>query len=242
MTETDYMKLHERILAHTGLQYLQALQAYSTSKNILSGNAFQLRKVIEVVEDPTQAADLWAVRNRKRLKDLQSETIRHFHNFLASVKTLVDHTRVMMGEPHIAQAHREEYREKAMQVFGADPLSRFIQDFRNYTLHRGIPITGFEFSWSQGEDVASKVYLDLSQMENWEGWKPLSRDFISNHKPKLAMVTLLDQYELKAKKFHEWFCTQFQKHYEREIDEVLDLQRQWNEGLEEKSRPSAPTQ
>lgn len=234
MTKPDYMALHEQILAHPGLKYLQTLQAYSTSKNILSGNAFQLRRLLEVVEDPSKAADLWAVQNRKRLGDLQAETIRHFHNFLAGVKTLVDHTRVLMDEPFIAAAHRKEYVNMVTEVFGDDPLSRFVQDFRNYALHRGIPITGFEFSWSQGQDVSSTVYLELSQMEDWGGWKTLSREFISRNKPKVAMDALVDQYEQKAKVFHEWFCLKFQKYYEREIEEVLAMQRKWNEGIEEK--------
>ena len=240
MTNTDYIALHEKILRHPGLRYLQALQAYSTSKNILSGNSFQLRKLLDVVENPSQATELWSMENRQRLNDLQSETIRHFHNFLAGVKTLIDHTRVLMGESFIAKAHRDEYREKVLEVFGKDSLSRFVQDFRNYALHRGVPITGFELSWSQGEDTVSTVYLDLSQMEEWTGWKPLSREFISENRPKVAMRSLLDQYDSKAKAFHEWFCLQFQKHYDREIDEVLAMQRQWNEGLEKKSTEPPP--
>ena len=88
MTTPDYARLHAEILTHPGMRYLNALTTYSTSKNILSGNAYQLRKLLEVLEDQSRAMDLWAIDKRKHLRDLQGEAIRHFHNFVAGPSTL----------------------------------------------------------------------------------------------------------------------------------------------------------
>jgi hypothetical protein len=228
MPNVDYGKLHEEILAHPGYRLLQLLTAHSMSKNILSGNCFQLRKLLEVIHDPQNIDRFWAIENRQHLRDLQSEAIRHFHNFLASVKTAVEHTRNFMRDNAIRPEHQAEYQEKIDQVFVNDPLSKFLEDFRNFMLHRSLPLTEMTLDISTS---ASTLYVDLIKMEDWEEWKEPSRRFIAANKPKVSMMRLIDEYEEKAKAFYEWFYPRFQHYYEREIDAALALQRTRNAGL-----------
>jgi hypothetical protein len=228
MPNIDYGKLHEEILTHPGYRLYQLINAHSTSKNILSGNCFQLRKLLEVLHDPKNIDRFWALENRQYLSDLQGEAIRHFHNFLASVKTVVEHTRNCMRDNAIRPEHRTEYQKKIEEVFMNDPLSKFLEDFRNFMLHRSLPLTEMTLDISTS---TSTLYVDLTKMEDWERWTESSRRFITANKPKVSMMRLVDEYEEKAKAFYAWFYPRFQHYYEGEIDAALALQRKWNAGL-----------
>jgi hypothetical protein len=232
MTAPPHSKLHEDILAHPGKKYLDALMTYSVSKNILAGNGVQLRKLLELLEDPKRALKLFSDDNHAPLRDLQSEVVRHFHNFLAAARTLVDHTRAIMNEEIISEAHRSEYRLEVSRVFAADPLIGFMHELRNYTLHKSIPITSLQLSLhpTSGE-FDSAIHIDLDRMANWDGWRPAGKAFIEANRPKIRMMVLIDSYEDKIRKFYEWFCLRFQKHYQGEMDGVLALQKGWNDRL-----------
>lgn len=232
MTSSKASTLHENILAHPGKKYLDTLTTYSICKNILAGNGAQLRKLLELLEDSQRALHLCTRDERDQLRMLQSEVIRHLHNFLAAARTLVDHTRAIMKEPFIIEAHRTEYREEVTRIFADDPLIGFMHELRNFALHRSIPITSLQLSLhpTSGQ-FDSAVLVDLDQMADWDGWRSAGKAFIGSHRPTIRIMALVDGYEGKNKGFSEWFCLQFQKHYGKELGEVLAMQKQWNDRL-----------
>lgn len=232
MTTPKASTLHELILAHPGMKYLDILMTYSISKNILAGNGVQIRKLLELLEDPKRAIELWSVDKRDHLQHQQSEIVRHLHNFLASARTLVDHTRVVMNEPFIIEAHRAEYREEVTRIFAGDPLIGFMHELRNYALHRSIPITSMQLSLhpTSGQ-FDSTVLVDLDKMADWDGWRSAGKAYIGSHRPTIRVMALVDGYEGIIRKFYEWFCLQFQKHYGKEMGEVLAMQKEWNDRL-----------
>lgn len=232
MTTPEPHSLREAILAHPGKKYLDTLTTYSICKNILAGNGVQLRKLLELLEDSKRALHLCTPDERDQLRMLQSEVVRHLHNFLASARTLVDHTRAIMNEPFISEAHRTEYREEVARVFGGDLLIGFMHELRNFALHRSIPITSLQLSLHPTSGLFdSAVLVDLDQMADWEGWRSAGKAFIGSHRPTIRIMILVDGYEGKIKGLSEWFCLQFQKHYEKEMGEVLAMQKQWNDRL-----------
>lgn len=67
------------------------------------------------------------------------EAVRRLHNFLAAAMTLVDHTRVMIAE-HYTHTQVERNFKKGIEAnFASNPMTRFIQDLRNYMVHCGMP-------------------------------------------------------------------------------------------------------
>lgn len=228
MTSPKPSALHDQILAHPGKKYLDTLTTYSICKNILAGNGVQLRKLLELLENSQHALHLCTPDEHDQLRMLQSEVVRHLHNFLASARTLVDHTRVVMKEPFIIEAHRTEYREEVTRIFADDPLIGFMHELRNFTLHRSIPITSLQLSLhpTSGQ-FDSAVLVDLDQMADWDGWRSAGKAFIGSHRPTIRIMALIDGYEGKVRVFYEWFCLQFQKHYHGEMEEVLAMQKEW---------------
>ena len=202
MSKSKPSILHERIQKHPGKRILGALNEYGTSKDILAGNIWQLRQLIILLEDPNDPAKVLGLENRQKLQSLFHEVIRLLHNFLASVATLVDHQRNLMKEDFVTENHRDEYERHKKTTFGEDPLARFLKDFRNYITHRGIPQT--VLTEKIGPELNTlALSIDLEKLQDWDGWKPPSRRFMQESGPKVRLGVLLNDYELKAKAFHE---------------------------------------
>src|SRR5687768_1473513 len=95
----------------------------------------QLSKTLSDFRQP-ESLPLWDVRNYKDFHQLQLNVLRQFHNYLASAKTLVDHTRRLVEDVYKNTEFLEEYEVKKREQFAGKPLINFVQKLRNYTLHR----------------------------------------------------------------------------------------------------------
>jgi hypothetical protein len=133
------LALLDLINAHPGKRILDALHAYRATTDVLAGNAGQLRNLIQSLEDPADPLEIGPMGERAKLQQLFGEVFRLFHNFLASVKTLIDHTRNLVNEDFVTKAHRSKYKVSVQQEFASDPLARFMHDFRNYVVHYAVP-------------------------------------------------------------------------------------------------------
>jgi hypothetical protein len=124
--------------------------------------------------------------------------------------------------------HKDDYEAEIKNCFAGDPLIHFVQDLRNYMLHRSIPWTGMRVSRTVGVPTSSSVHIDLSAMEPWKGWTAPSKVFIEQHKPELKIQELVDSYETKIREFYEHFLPDFEKRYQGDIETVRTLWRRWN--------------
>ena len=217
--------MFERIQNHTGTRILEALRTYGVSARILSGNCLQLRQLIRLLEDPSDPAKVMCYEQRRHLQGLFDEVIRHFHNFLTSIKTLVDHTRNLMKEDFVRDEHRREYQDEVEARFAADPFTQFMQDFRDYMTHYTIPIVGLtgEIGSPEAHAKPAELYVDVVHLAKWGGWTAPSRKFIATRGAKVRMLELVDSYEHRIRQFHEEIGKSFQRYYEPEITEALTL-------------------
>jgi hypothetical protein len=221
--------LNSRIQTHPGKRILDGIEAYTFSKDIFAGNAIQLRLLALPLEDISDPLKVGGVEQRAKLQALFHEVIRLFHNFLASGKTLIDHTRNLMNEEFVTDQHRSEYKAEVNRIFVDNQIARFTQDFRNYVLHRAIPHIALNYTL-EPERIA--LNLQLIPMSEWENWSPPARAFIEAHKPAVRILELVDRYEAMVKSFHETFVLSFQVHYEASINEALLMMQQWNRRIQ----------
>lgn len=221
------LALLDLINAHPGKRILDALHAYRATADVLAGNARQLRKLTQSLEDPADPLEIGPMGERAKLQRLFGEVFRLFHNFLSSVKTLIDHTRNLVNEEFVTKAHRSEYEASIRQEFASDPLARFMQDFRNYVLHHAVPkieLTQHFFP----EPRHIELNIDATAMLASPRWTVAARSYLEEHQPKLRILHLLDSYETKAKTFHEHFAKRFRHHYEGDIAAAVALIEEWN--------------
>jgi len=112
---------------------------------VFSDNADSLVTSLDRLQD--QNVELWKEDRRTKLDDAHIEIVRLFHNFLASAKALVDHTRILVETLYsVGHPFRAEYDERKNRQFRDSNLSHFVHDLRNYTVHCSIPITTATFT------------------------------------------------------------------------------------------------
>ena len=223
------MDLHELIETHPGMPYFRALLSYEHSKNVLSGNAFEVKRFIETIESQEIERKLGHEEFRKRFRDFDGHLVRYIHNFLAGAMTLVSHRRVLMRSPIISSTHRERYQAKMGEYFAASAIAKFMQGFRNYFTHYGVPATIHQTTALPKEFC--EILIDMSQLRQWPDWTSGARAFIDAHCPTMRLLTLVSDYERLAVEFHTWFILDFAREYSTQLVELELLQREWNERL-----------
>jgi hypothetical protein len=229
MSPADYFDdLQKRIMGHPGKPVFDALQAYDRSRFVLDGNSTQLRQLICVLEDPKDPAQIDGIHRRPHLQWFFGDANRHFHNFLTSITTVVDHTRNLMKEDFIKPAHRHEYQNRVNAIFATDPLTQFLQDFRNYITHYAIPQIVLEKKYARTDLEPKKLFIDLEHLERRFHWSSPSRKFIETNKPQIRMLKLVDDHELKSKSFYKELMLTFQKHLGNELSEVRSMMLESN--------------
>jgi len=62
----------------------------------------------------------------------QLEIVCLLHNYLASAKTLIDHTRILVEELYKNTDFWAEYEARKKETFIDSPLAQFVQNLRNY--------------------------------------------------------------------------------------------------------------
>lgn len=200
---------------HPANALMLALLSYGTTKDILSVNGYEVLRFIQEIESGRFSEMAFDRSRRNEYRDFENHMIRYFHNFLAAVKTMVEHTRNMMRSDLIAEEHRLEYQEEVKNRF-SDNISKFMEDFRNYTLHYGLPKIAHVCSIP---DEKWQVALNLGELHDWDGWTSRSKEFMREHPEQIRLSWLVGTYQEKSMEMHEWLIRSFTRHYGQHFEE-----------------------
>ena len=168
---------------------------------------------------------LWDQRKSAELEKRGAEVGRLFHNFLASVGTLVDTTRVIMNEFYEEGALRSEYEGEKDRLFAKDPLIQFVQGLRNYSLHyRLAPIFGhLTLSRDQQTQVMeekSAFMLDKGELLRAPKWSRYAKQYLRQAPDEIPIFELVDEYYRRVTRFHIWLDERLRVLHKNELDAV----------------------
>src|SRR6266496_4224101 len=132
--------LRDAISAHPGYKADLDWQALQRMHAILGGNFNELMNALDrPSSNPDLALELIQnVRPPNVRTDFFLTLDRLLHNFLASVASLIDHTRNIVRH-YQSTTFAGEYERRVGQLADA-PLPSFMKDFRNYLLHYRLPL------------------------------------------------------------------------------------------------------
>jgi len=137
-------------------------------------------------------------------------------------------------------------RSVGLFVYVTDPLTQFLQDFRNSITHYAIPHIGLEqrVGSTHSEPEPIKLFIELDHLEARFNWSSPGRQFIETNRPKMRMLKLADDHGLKSKSFYDGLMHTFQKHLGRELNEVRSLMQEsnnlWTKMVEDMTKPPNP--
>lgn len=231
-------ELEERMRSTEGCRIKLKIQALNSSYHVFAGNYHNLATTLDRFGRIENSMELWAESNRNELDRFMDEVIRLLHNFLAGAKTLVDHTRVFKNEMYKGKNFERVYQEKLQRDLSNSPIVSFVQDLRNYVLHKQLPITSAEFSFKGGEggtikDYDSTIKLNVDKLREWDGWKRNSQVYLDALDDKAKIKDVAEQYEAAIRSFYHWFGDQQEKLHLTEFEELSRLEAQYSQTWQE---------
>ena len=125
MTYQEYRDGLDKLQNTEGWRISKRIEHLGISAYIFKTNHDELVQRIEYFKRP-EAMLLWDVRNRDQMPDYLKEVTRLLHNFVASAKTLVDHTRIIAREMYENTDFWKEYEAQIAQRLASNPLVQFV--------------------------------------------------------------------------------------------------------------------
>lgn len=225
------LRLQDEIRDHPGMQALNRIRRMERSRKVLVVNGRELRKALEYMADPARSFHLWDVNRRGELQELQDEISRFLHNFLASAKTLVDHTRRVLEDAYKGTPLWADYTAEVMQHF-AEGSPVFVQDLRNYTLHRNLAEQFARLTYTaEAEDFETGISLSRDDLLRWENWRAPARAWLEQQPESIDFLVPLTEYEEAVIALHSWVNKAIRAEHADDIARVEGLIRQFQASL-----------
>jgi hypothetical protein len=208
-------------------------------------NAQELIEITRRVNDPDEGLRLMAVDNREAGQQTHREVVRRVHNFVASALTLVEHTRIFMRENYCSTPVLDRYQAKIDADLANDPLARFVQDLRNYMLHKGLPNSEMHMKFESNPDLPgggtleTGIQIRAARLQEWDGWSVSARGFIEACGESIDIRTVAETYADKISLFHTWLQRELDQFHSDDLNELRALQDSMNQ--QEAAANPAPT-
>jgi hypothetical protein len=135
----DHHALQQAIRSAPRAAYIDRSYGRSFSLNIFQMNTQELIAATRNVRDPEQGLRLMALENKEAGLQAHREINRLVHNFVAGSMSLIDHTRQFVREHYAGSALEGAYNNQVKVDFASEPVAKFVQNLRNYMLHKGLP-------------------------------------------------------------------------------------------------------
>jgi hypothetical protein len=246
---TDHGAMLQAILSAPGMVHINRTHARTFSLNIFRRNAQELLAATRDVRDPEQGLQLMAVDNREAGQQAHREINRFVHNFVASAMTLVDHTRNFVREHYDGTALKRDYDDRVKANLASVPAVRFVQDLRNYMLHRTLPQSQMFIEFDSRPEssggqptLETGVRYQTSALLEWDGWTAPARAYIAAAGEHIDIHTFVESYLEKVLAFHEWLDAALNQFHADDLVKLMELQEAYAQRFGENTEtlPASP--
>lgn len=206
----------------------RTLQSMQASYQVFEGNFAELVKLLEPLEDPKESLFKYAPPDKSEdLDNLMAEAKRLLHNFLASAKSLVDHTRTVVKRLYPDDHRfRGEYQKKLNQDLANNPLQKFVQNLRNYTQHYTLPILALQITFlGESNKLNSTLRIDVELLKQWDNWGS-SRAYLESLKDGVPIIAIASGYYILIQDFYIWLSERQAEIHQADFDNLERMQQE----------------
>jgi hypothetical protein len=219
--KTEFGRRFDKLQASSEMEIYRNLQALSASYGVFKGNYDALVYHLDHLNNPRESLFMYSSEQTENLERLIDESSRLFHNFLASAQSLVDHTRVIVNKLYSNQEFKKEYDEKRAQDLTNNPVRRFVQDLRNYTLHYTLPIPALHELFA--EDIEMSVRLDVEILKQWNGWDKISTSYLETLGESFCIISLSNEYFFLIQNFYQWLTERQTQLHQSDLENLQKM-------------------
>lgn len=230
-------ELLDKLRDSKGYKITKKINSFYLSTYIFKENYSQLINQIDLQTNKKNPQEIHSLENREKLREIQIETLRFLHNFLASAQSLIDHTRVFINDLYENNSNfKEEFSQKIQDTFINDELCVFIKDFRQFLQHFKAPnLSTVTTIKPQENKFERKVMISIKDLNQFLGWKSLSKKFLSKHENKIDLSIISTGYFNIVNNFYNWFSEKQELLHKNEFEETEKIRIEMIKvGIEEK--------
>jgi hypothetical protein len=218
----ELIAMRQRLRELPGWSVRSEMLSLDRSLRVFTGNARELSQILGEQQEPANAFHLWALQNHEGFERFLDEVDRLLHNFVAGAMSLKEHAtrlrRKLLSEDS-ADELAAEYQDRVDRDFTNSPLAQFVQQVRNFTTHRRLPVTTGELSMEiPSETVESRVILHASDLLKWPKWNPLAKRYIETAGDEIAIADVVTEYTAVVVSFHGWFREALAIRHRKDLD------------------------
>jgi hypothetical protein len=219
----------QEIMASEALEIESRFGMLGVNYYVFETNYEKLKQLLAETQTPDQ---MW---KSGEVNAIMYELIRLFHNFLASAKMLVDHTRHVMRNWYSDSALLDEYQGEIEKRFAANKLAAFIEDLRNYALHYQLPVTTSKIEVTQDSDTngyreRAAFELGRDELRRWPKWKK-GKDYLYQSEQDMVIEALVDQYFRQIQSLHQWITRRLVAEHAEDLRGLEDRRVELEEAL-----------
>ncbi|WP_078321954.1 hypothetical protein [Mycobacteroides chelonae] len=180
------------------------MEALKRGLHIFGRNQIELSKhIARFVESQTDAPNVTS--------EYLNELVRLLHNFITSVYSYVESTRVVMRHrwgSNDSEFERGECSEQRLAVFGKGE-AEFMTDLRHYCTHYNVPVPGLSttFTWARNTEVQqhNRLLLKRDVLLRSKRWTGSARAFLEDQEPEFDFEPIVNRYTESTRAFFVWF-------------------------------------
>jgi len=178
-------------------------------------------KSIESYSDYTEQQEvvIQMFTSKNYASTVQGTFVRHLHNFLVSSESLVEHTRGSMRRWYSGTELLKKYETKVRDTFVGDPLVSFIEDLRNYCVHKS-PIGIITHHRLSKNDVSNSTYIHRNSILGWSRLSARGKQYLERHQSDVPIMEPITEYKEKVVNFRHWLRREFEDYHAKDIYEA----------------------
>ena len=177
---------------------------FDFSLALFNRNYRELRLFLAHMSDLREALEIVGTENGWLRHEATREVLFLLHNFLAAAKSLIDHARVLYEQFYQPKGLIAGYQKQIDNRFNKHPLSRFVQELRNQSLHVRLPSVALEHRFEHGT-LTIHVTLSRDELLPSTEWSKYAEQFLATAGPTIDIATMIRDYHEHVMAFYQWF-------------------------------------
>ena len=225
----DRRSLREAIDSSAGTVFINRAYSRTFSRNIFERNFQELVEATRSVSDSDHGLRLMSQENREAGRHVHREINRLVHNFVAGAKSLIDHTRVFMQEHYEGTSVANAYKRKVDATFANNPVAKFVQDLRNYMMHKGMPNSEMFVHFDNtghatGDQIETGIRYPTTSLVEWESWTAPAKAFLAAEGEYIDISSFAERYCAEVLPFHRWLDEELQNFHCEDLAQLALLE------------------
>jgi hypothetical protein len=215
--------LDQEIRGSDALRIYNRLVYLSDVIHLYQRNYYEFQKLLTAFNTPEAILTFMGDDKRDDLHLLINELNRYFLNYVTSAQTLKDHCRIMIKATYKNQEFMDEYQAKIDQTFTNNPLSVFVQDLRDYTLHYALPATISQIQFlrdpqTKQSSASSRALLDKKSLLYGYKWQSASKKYLAESPEEIDLLDLINKHHNKFVLFYDWLLNRLKSIHAIELE------------------------